>query len=426
MSEAVAELVRTAGQLANAGRLEEAERVWIEVQRLEPQHPKALFSLGIHALQRKDLPAAINLLRAARKSAPTDLPVLITLCAACRQQGDVEGEREAIAAALAAEPYFLPALLAKAGWLERHGDPVDAAMTYRNCLKVAPPEPDWPGNLKAQLGHAQSFVGRHVSAYEAFLEKSLAGPMRGLTEAQAGRWREAASIVAGRTQPYHAACNQLQVPRLPAIPFFDRSLFPWCEGLEAKTGVIRDEMSTLLNQDRGQMRPYIAYAPGQPLNQWAELNNSGRWSVLDLWRNGVPVKAVQARCPETTRALSGVPLADIDGMCPNAMFSVLAPRTRIPPHHGETNARLVAHLPLIVPPGCRYRVGYEERNWNVGETLIFDDSIEHEARNDSDEVRVVLIFDVWNPLLEPAERDLVRALSAAQRSFRGVGRAAGN
>ena len=73
-------------------------------------------------------------------------------------------------------------------------------------------------------------------------------------------------------------------------------------------------------------------------------------------------------------------------------------------------------------PDCRYRVGFEERRWTVGELLIFDDSIEHEARNDSDELRVVLIFDVWNPLLEPAERDMVRALSRAEREF---GRTAG-
>ena len=110
-------------------------------------------------------------------------------------------------------------------------------------------------------------------------------------------------------------------------------------------------------------------------------------------------------------------MADISGLCPNAMFSALAPRTRIPPHHGETNARVVVHLPLVVPPGCSYRVGFEERRWKVGEILAFDDSIEHEARNDGDELRVVLIFDVWNPLLSAGERDMVRAISAANAEF---------
>src|SRR5687768_9209074 len=155
MSATVGELVQTAGQLANAGRLDEAERVWNEVRRLEPRHPKALFSLGIHALQRQDFPAAVELLRAARAAAPADLAVLMTLGAACRKQGDAAGEREAIEAALAADAYFLPGLLAKAGWLERHGSPAEAAAMFTNCLKVAPPEPHWPASLKPQLDHAR-------------------------------------------------------------------------------------------------------------------------------------------------------------------------------------------------------------------------------------------------------------------------------
>lgn len=417
MPDAVAELVRTAGRLANAGRLEEAEQAWLEVRRLQPGHPKALLSLGIHALTRQDLPAALELLRAARNAAPTDLTVLMALWGVCRQQADAAGECEAIEAALALDPYCLPALLAKAAWLERGGEIVQAARTYTNCLQIAPPESGWPPGLKSQLLHARDFVARHVAAYEAFLDQRLAGPRTALPESQAGRWREAASIFVQRTRPYFSACNQLHVPRLPAIPFFERELFDWCQGLEARTDVIRDELTAMLEHDRGRFSPYIAYAPGQPLNQWKDLNDSDRWSALHLWRNGRRVEETLERCPETARALSAIPLADIDGLCPNAMFSVLAPHTRIPPHSGETNARVIVHLPLIVPSGCWYRVGFEERSWKVGEALIFDDSIEHEARNDSDEVRVILMFDVWNPLLEPAEREMVRAMSAAALAF---------
>ena len=421
MSATVGELVQTAGQLANAGRLDDAERVWNEVRRLEPRHPKALFSLGIHALQRQDFRAAVELLRAARAAAPADLAVLMTLGAACRKHGDAAGEREAIEAALAADAYFLPGLLAKADWLERHGSPVEAATVFRNCLKVAPPEPHWPASLRPQLDHARKVVEDHVAAYGAFLESRLAEATAALAEPLAGRWREAASILAGRSQPYHAGCNHLLVPRLPAIPFFDRSEFDWREALEGRTGVIRRELTAALAQDRERFIPYIAFKPGQPVNQWKELNHSNRWSTLHLWLNGTPVPLNQQRCPETTKALSAVPMADIAGLCPNAMFSVLAPHTHIPPHQGETNARLVAHLPLIVPPGCWYRVGFEKREWKVGELLIFDDSIEHEAGNDSDEIRVLLIFDVWNPLLEPAERAMVKALTAASREFEAIG-----
>jgi aspartate beta-hydroxylase len=223
--------------------------------------------------------------------------------------------------------------------------------------------------------------------------------------------------LAGKTKPYHAVVNQLCVPRLPAVPFFERELFPFLAQLEAKTEVIRAELEAALAANRDEFVPYIQYAPGQPVNQWTELNHSLRWSTLHLWRGGKPVQENLARCPETARALAAIPLADIDGLCPNAMFSALAPKAHIPPHNGETNARVVAHLPLIVPEGCSYRVGFDWRRWQVGETLIFDDTIEHEARNDSDELRVVLIFDLWNPLLTPAERDLVKALTGAARAF---------
>ena len=75
------------------------------------------------------------------------------------------------------------------------------------------------------------------------------------------------------------------------------------------------------------------------------------------------------------------------------------------------------NLPLIVPDGCLMRVGFEERPSNVGEVFVFDDSIEHEARNDSDELRVVLIFDVWNPQLSTQDRQVVNALASAARAY---------
>jgi aspartyl/asparaginyl beta-hydroxylase (cupin superfamily) len=92
-----------------------------------------------------------------------------------------------------------------------------------------------------------------------------------------------------------------------------------------------------------------------------------------------------------------------------ALFSLLRPGTHIAPHHGLLNTRLICHIPLITPPGCRLRVGNEVREWEQGRALIFDDSIEHEAWNDSAETRVVLLFEIWRPEIEEDER---RALTA--------------
>jgi aspartyl/asparaginyl beta-hydroxylase (cupin superfamily) len=101
------------------------------------------------------------------------------------------------------------------------------------------------------------------------------------------------------------------------------------------------------------------------------------------------------------------------------VFSILEPRTRIPPHTGVNNARLICHLPLIVPPGCGFRVGAETRAWEPGKAFVFDDTIEHEAWNDSERMRVVLIFDIWHPDLTPPERAMITAMMAGMNAFVG-------
>jgi aspartyl/asparaginyl beta-hydroxylase (cupin superfamily) len=106
------------------------------------------------------------------------------------------------------------------------------------------------------------------------------------------------------------------------------------------------------------------------------------------------------------------------------LFSLLRPGAHIPAHHGFLNTRLIVHLPLIVPPGCRFRVGNQTREWVEGRAWVFDDTIEHEAWNDSDRLRVVMIFDHWHPQLSVAERRLITALNDALYGFDGGGAAA--
>lgn len=419
LSEQINQLVQAAGLASRAGRWQEAERLWQQVRALAPQHPQALYSLGVHALQRGDVQGAIELLQAAHHAAPRDPMILLSIGMVERERGNAQAESEAIHAALALDPYFLAGLLAKASWLERQGQARAAAQAWRNALTVAPPQPHWPDMLRPQLEHAQRKVEEYRDEFAAFLEHRVGGTREALEFGARARWQEAASIMVGRSKPYVSDCNQLCVPRLPAIPFFERERFAWAPELESRTYDILREMRQALRDEQAEFTPYIEYQPGDPVNQWRELNHSRRWSTYKLWSYSQPVDAHLARCPATRAALEAVEMADIADVCPNAMFSALAPHTHIPPHHGETNARLVAHLPLIVPEKCSYRVGFERREWKVGETLIFDDSIEHEARNDSDDLRVVLIFDVWNPLLSLEERAMVDAMMKAHREFLG-------
>jgi aspartyl/asparaginyl beta-hydroxylase (cupin superfamily) len=172
--------------------------------------------------------------------------------------------------------------------------------------------------------------------------------------------------------------------------------------------------------DQAGLEPYVAYPDGVPLDQWRELNRSRRWSAYFLWNQGAAQPLHLAHCPRTAEAVKAAPQCDVTQHGPNVFFSILEPRTRIPPHTGVTNTRLTVHLPLIVPPGCGFRVGGEMREWIPGRAWVFDDTIEHEAWNDSDAPRAILIFDVWNPYLSVAERDLVRAATEAIGSYYGA------
>lgn len=180
---------------------------------------------------------------------------------------------------------------------------------------------------------------------------------------------------------------------------------------------IRAELASVLVSDQSGLEPYVAYPDGVPLDQWRELNRSRRWSAYFLWNQGAAQSGHLARCPRTAQALQAAPRCEIAQHGPNVFFSILEPHTRIPPHTGVTNARLTVHLPLIVPPGCGFRVGGETREWIPGRAWVFDDTIEHEAWNDSDQVRTILICDVWNPRLSADEQATIAALMAAMDAF---------
>ncbi len=225
----------------------------------------------------------------------------------------------------------------------------------------------------------------------------------------------------GKAKVYTPEPALLHYPRLPADQFHDRERFAWLPTLEAGTETIREELLTLLREDLEEFDPYIQYPPGAPVNQWVELNHSPRWNSYFLWKDGTKDEAHCRRCPRTAALLESLPMLDQPGFGPTAMFSVLAPRTHIPPHTGSTNTRLLVHLPLILPGPARFRVGGETRDWMMGEAWVFDDTIEHEAWNDADQTRVILILDVWNPYLSPAERELVSAMMAAKKEFGAQG-----
>jgi aspartyl/asparaginyl beta-hydroxylase (cupin superfamily) len=298
--------------------------------------------------------------------------------------------------------------------LERVAGPHAAAEVYRNALKIAPATPSPP--LAAAISRAEAVIAAASQDLEERIFRELETTAAACTAPARARFEESVRIFSGRAKAYNSEPLLLHYPRLPAIPFYDRSHFPWLEELEAATDTIRGELEAALARDTG-FAPYIDYPPDAPVNQWAELNHSSRWSSYFLWRDGEPQAQACADCPQTAALMDRLPLARQPGFAPTVVFSALAPHTHIPPHTGSTNARLLVHLPLILPGPARFRVGNEVRSWRMGEAWAFDDTIEHEAWNDADALRVILIIDTWNPYLEPAERDLVSAMLAIRRDL---------
>jgi aspartyl/asparaginyl beta-hydroxylase (cupin superfamily) len=197
--------------------------------------------------------------------------------------------------------------------------------------------------------------------------------------------------------------------------------------LEAASAAVVEELSNMLASSAADdFAPYVVYPPGAPVNQWGELNHSRRWSSYFFFSNGVKQTQACRSAPKTAALLESLPLLDVTTFGPTAMFSSLAPKTRIPPHTGSTNVRAIVHLPLILPGPAWFRVGNDRRTWRMGEAWAFDDTIEHEAMNEAGETRVILICDTWNPFLTEPERALVAALLQAKDRYQTEAGGAGD
>lgn len=410
-------LVKSAGEKSKQGAMAEAEKIWLAVVELAPNHADANFALGVHAYQRNDLASAKQRFRAALLDQAASTGFRFTIARALKQISDFEGELLALDSALAADPYHLQSILAKGDALKALGQAIQASIQYGNALKIVGPSFNWPEALQAPLEEARAFCEAQSKEKETWFQNTLAEAKQKFADQDWKRFDEGISILSGRTKAYPQEPIMFHIPRLPAETFYPREQFVGLEIIESKTDDIRRELENLLVKAPHLARPYVQYEPGQPVNQWQDLNHSDTWSGIFLWKNGQLQEEAAALCPVTVVAFSALPMPKIEGYSPTVMFSLLAPGTHIPPHTGDTNARLVGHLPLIVPPDCHFRVGYDWRQWEVGTCMVFDDTIEHEAINKSAENRVVVLFDLWNPYLTEAERALTESILVARTKY---------
>ena len=364
-----------------------------------------------------DLPRAIRLLEQAVAATQPDATLWTKLGAMRRATGDFQGALDALDKSLTLAPLDFSTLLARAMVLEKLAHPT-AGEAFSNAVAMLPPDEKIPAAMAAAVSHAKSRAAEHSEAIEHRLLQSLPAD---LDESHRLRVSRFASNISRRTRHYHQEPTNFHYPGLPETEFHDRANFPELAGLESATDVIRSEFQALIAAEAAKMVPYIQYPERVPLRQWKELNNNRDWTAIHLLQNGRRVEQNARHCPRTMEAIAKLPQPDVPGASPNAMFSLLAPHTHIPPHTGVANTRLVCHLPLIVPPTCGFRCGATTVDWRLGEAFVFDDTIEHEAWNESGELRVVLIVDLWPPALDAIERQSVgKLIAAAGVSFVGA------
>ncbi len=272
-------------------------------------------------------------------------------------------------------------------------------------------------SLLAELQQVRAAQFKLQNRLAEFLDHYLSD--HGMPEAKRSpRVQKSIRILSGRDEALMDLQQPLMhyVPDLPQVAWYDRAMFAWAAEMETQTDAIRAELVSVL-QGANAFAPYIEGDTHGPVRNYQGLLNNSAWSAFYLWRDGAPVPENIVRCPITAAALARVPRPNFPTRAPTAMFSLLERRTHIPAHRGMLNARLIAHLPLIVPPDCAMRVGPETRAWQEGVLTIFDDSVEHEAWNKSDETRVVLLFDVARPELTAEEQQAIALCFAAVDAY---------
>lgn len=165
--------------------------------------------------------------------------------------------------------------------------------------------------------------------------------------------------------------------------------FPWVAAIEAGYPAIRAELDRVLEQ-REHLPPFQEISRDQ-----RRITSGCRWKVYLFCGFGYRVDAHCRQCPETARLLEAIP--DMK----SAWFSILAPGGKITPHRGISKGIVRLHMGLRTPRDraqCWMRVDDQIMHWDDGRAFVFDDTYDHEVRNNSAEERVILIVDVERPM----------------------------
>jgi aspartyl/asparaginyl beta-hydroxylase (cupin superfamily)/Tfp pilus assembly protein PilF len=421
----IARLMVEGDQLSQRGQAISAAVCWQKVLEIDASFPPALNNLAMQAMHRGDLSMARDLLQRAVASAPDYTMAHANLSRVHSALGDAGSALRSIDAAIKADPAAWGPHVEKARLLEQQGQFRGAAAAYGRALGYMPESVQESPEMQPLVEHARRIQMENQSQMREFLLGRIGDMMRSGSPRQLERFQHSLDVLTGRRDMALSKPQTLPFARLPSIPIFHREDFEWAPAVEAAFPDMLRELKALLDA-QAEFVPYVQMPDDEPKGPFEPLNNNPDWGAYYFWDNGELNEEHAARCPRTVEALSErAPMCRVPGRAPVTFFSALKPGTHIGAHNGATNSRLTVHMPLIIPPNCALRVGGETHVWTPGELVMFDDTIVHEAWNYSDQLRVVLIFDIWHPMLTALERELVCETIQGILDFNGSSDASG-
>lgn len=360
---------------------------------------------GMAALAARDMPRAAALLREAANVAPAAEVPWPALAHAELALGQNDAAEAALDRQLVLAPRDVGALLHKGLLREQAGDARAASSFYQAARNQIAVDGTVPPALAALHAHASQFIGAASGEFTAHLLDSVG---KDLSPVMA----EAVDLLTGRRQLYLQEPSVFYYPGLPQRRFYDPAEFPWLAAMLDRLPAMQAELAAVQAAGGEGFAPYVQRTGNRPAPN-NPLLDSPAWTALHFWRSGAQMPENASRCPATMAALEQAPMPRIPGRSPNAHWSRLLPGAHIKPHTGMLNTRLICHIPIQTAPQCSLRVGSETRGWEPDVPLIFDDSIEHEAQNNGSQQRVVLLFEIWRPEIDAADREAISRIFQA-------------
>ncbi|WP_300395786.1 aspartyl/asparaginyl beta-hydroxylase domain-containing protein [Henriciella sp.] len=367
---------------------------------------------GMQALQRSDGNGALAAFRRAIDLGWPGADVWVASSFAHSLLGDMANRLAALEKALEVDPASVRARLHYGQALVGAGRHEDAETQFRQGLEGVSRMGIRNVEIEKLVEAARDFIGQRAEPephpVDDFARQHNVG-----SEPGDDLFRQSLDILAGRAAPYESRPTRYLYPGLPNRQFYPLEDFTWTEALAAKTPEIRAELDNLLTHQASEadrFAPYVEKTGREGPGVSHPLLDNPQWSAFYLIKQGKRMEENIALCPKTMAAIDAIGEDARPAPAPSVLFSLLKPGARIPPHHGMLNTRLICHLPIILPGQCGFRVGNETREWKEGEVFVFDDTIEHEAWNNSTGPRYILIFEHWRPELSARHRHLVSEL----------------